>query len=167
MFTEHHITSEEKIQLWGYGPWVEEPDEIKFFKHGFTCCIERFSQGFLYAYVRLYKHPNPYYYRKNLQSFSNLIFNDFLTEEIYTIGFKSNRTYDFIPEHYALLKNPELKKLYKSIQVYRSTQDCIKALEMLTHKMWLIDLQSDKKNIPKNTLLPYHPAMISLQQEVL
>lgn len=30
--SKHLLTSDEKIKYWGYGEWVEEPDEV-FFTH--------------------------------------------------------------------------------------------------------------------------------------
>ena len=43
----HNLTSEEKLAAWGYGEWVEEPEEIKFTYKGFRCLIHRvfFNHG--------------------------------------------------------------------------------------------------------------------------
>lgn len=63
------LTSNEKLEKWGYGEWIEEPDVYEFEHKGFKCVISReiegarrlFSggeSGFLNAFLRvLYGHP--------------------------------------------------------------------------------------------------------------
>lgn len=64
MFTAHFYTSDEKIEKWGYGEWVEEPDYVCFFKHGLACRIARMKNGLLgfsvavYDFHLIFKHDN-------------------------------------------------------------------------------------------------------------
>lgn len=37
----HHVTSDKKLKAWGYGEWVEEPDQIEFEYLGYQCLILR------------------------------------------------------------------------------------------------------------------------------
>ena len=37
----HHFTSNQKLEWFGYGEWVEEPDEVDFEHCGFTCKVIR------------------------------------------------------------------------------------------------------------------------------
>lgn len=41
MEEKHLYTSEEKLKWWGYGEWVEEPDEVLFEHEGIKCKIIR------------------------------------------------------------------------------------------------------------------------------
>lgn len=41
MKQEHRATSEEKLAIWGYGEWVEEPDFVEWEYKGFKCEINR------------------------------------------------------------------------------------------------------------------------------
>lgn len=35
------MTPEEKLQKWGPGPWVDEPDRVEFYAHGLACLMVR------------------------------------------------------------------------------------------------------------------------------
>lgn len=50
---KHLMTSDEKLAQWGYGEWVEEPDEVSFKAHDFLCRIERNPLGAFCGYVIL------------------------------------------------------------------------------------------------------------------
>lgn len=39
----HLYTSDEKLKWWGYGEWVEEPDEVHFDYLGYTCKVLRIA----------------------------------------------------------------------------------------------------------------------------
>jgi hypothetical protein len=41
MELKHTLTSDEKLHAWGYGEWVEEPDEGNFSHEGFSCKVIR------------------------------------------------------------------------------------------------------------------------------
>src|SRR6266852_4741278 len=44
MNSKHLFTSDEKLSWWGYGEWVEEPDEVTFEHMGFACRVIRVAQ---------------------------------------------------------------------------------------------------------------------------
>lgn len=37
----HELTSDEKLNAWGYGEWVEEADTCSFTHHGYVCLVKR------------------------------------------------------------------------------------------------------------------------------
>lgn len=41
MKAKHLLTSDQKLENWGYGEWVEEPDLIEFEHTGFECRVQR------------------------------------------------------------------------------------------------------------------------------
>ena len=44
----------EKLDLFGDGPWMDEPDQLDFESHGFACMVRRnMSTGVLCGYVAL------------------------------------------------------------------------------------------------------------------
>ena len=54
----HHLTSEEKLEKYGYGEWVEEEDERRFIYNKIPCFILRSKLGNLCGYCRLPEnHP--------------------------------------------------------------------------------------------------------------
>lgn len=50
----HLYTSDQKLQIFGYGEWVEEPDLVEFTHNGVDCKIMRHSNGFLCGYIKLH-----------------------------------------------------------------------------------------------------------------
>lgn len=71
MLTSHVYTSEEKMQLWGYGEWVEEPDYVAFFKYGFHCRLYRLEHGSLYGCVSVH-HDSVIFNANNLDLVINI-----------------------------------------------------------------------------------------------
>lgn len=75
MIEKHLFTSDDKLKWWGYGEWVEEPDEIRFECEGIQCHVTRFAVqepfckefhmfgGYLNGYVCIPSH-HPYYHKK-------------------------------------------------------------------------------------------------------
>jgi hypothetical protein len=57
---KHTSTSDDKLELFGYGEWVEEPDEASFFSEGFLCAIFRNRMGALCGYIRI---PEDHHWR--------------------------------------------------------------------------------------------------------
>lgn len=71
MKTLHKLTSEEKLKYFGYGEWVEEPDEAYWEYRGIECIINRncriergffdfINNGHLCGYIKI-PETNPFY----------------------------------------------------------------------------------------------------------
>ena len=43
MKEKHEFTSDQKLKWWGYGEWVEEPDEVNFEHESFECKVLRMA----------------------------------------------------------------------------------------------------------------------------
>lgn len=58
MKTEHHFNREDKLELYGEGEWIDEPDHVEFEHLGYKCEIKRNSIGALCGYIFVTKgHP--------------------------------------------------------------------------------------------------------------
>lgn len=50
--------SESKLEKWGEGPWVAEPDRVEFYAHGLPCLMRRIVLGSWCGYVAVPQgHP--------------------------------------------------------------------------------------------------------------
>ena len=124
----HHFTSDQKLQWWGYGEWVEEPDEVNFDHMGLHCKVIRVSAeepyakkfhmfgGYLCGYVKIPEF-HPFYGKKDIFNFDIDVHggitccSDSLFEG-YWIGFDCAHSNDSVPSMEKLRKTlPELKEM--------------------------------------------------------
>ena len=140
----HHYTSDQKIDWFGYGEWVEEADEVNFFHSRLKCKILRIVKpdgpdfmfgGHLCGYVRippespLFGKDLHYHYDKKitLHVHGGITFADsvnFLHDLGFWIGFDCGHSYDLIP----CMKNrniidPFLKQLQESLPIPEIYED--------------------------------------------
>lgn len=101
-----------KLELYGPGPWMDEPDYEKYEYKGIDCLIKRTtSLGHLCGYVRVPKgHPwfGRDYDNIDYEPHGGLTFAEG-TEEEWEIGFDCAHGGDLVPSfehHRALLSNP-------------------------------------------------------------
>lgn len=63
MKTIHRFTSQEKLEFWGYGEWVEEPDVVLFKHKGLVCVVWRKTDPWKVEdcrqYMKVYKALTP------------------------------------------------------------------------------------------------------------
>lgn len=107
---EKPLSVPEKIQFWGYGPWVAEPDYMEFEQKGFTCRVNRcysrhkdsISGGHLCGYVIL-TPDHPYYKMEKegipIEIHGGLTYSGYLDKEHneWLIGFDCCHCYDLSP----------------------------------------------------------------------
>lgn len=62
---EHLLTSDEKLERWGYGEWIEEPDMVDFIHKGISCkCLREINLnkknhcGYWIGMVYVYEYPS-------------------------------------------------------------------------------------------------------------
>lgn len=51
MKTHQNLTGQARLDEYGEGPWLEEPDHAEWTAHGFTCIVHRGPVGALCGYV--------------------------------------------------------------------------------------------------------------------
>jgi len=153
---EIHIwTTEEKIQRFGNGEWVQEIDYLEFEYLDYECTIcrmcvrepyskeEKYFGGYLCGYVKLPKY-HPYYdleyYDMRIICHGGLTFGE--KNEQYWIGFDCSHSHDYIPSFEFLKetapfmaefkkKTEELKKRFNLEnspifnRIYRNMEFCI------------------------------------------
>lgn len=121
----HKFTSDEKIQWWGYGEWVEEPDEVTFTYNRFKCevlriaCPERYSPqfhmfgGHLCGYVILpIELPLDY---GDLSCHGGITYDE-VKDGKRKIGFDCAHSDDYLPSTEYLIKTlPELIEIQKEL----------------------------------------------------
>ena len=130
----HHFTSNQKLEWFGYGEWVEEPDEVDFEHSGFTCKVIRVVKyegvklehafgGHFCGYVRI-PQGHPWYGEKaydiDCSVHGGLSWSGpppFDNNDEWWVGFDCGHSGDIIPSMGKMLgeireKDPMLKKLY-------------------------------------------------------
>jgi len=109
MIEKHVFTSEQKLAYWGYGEWVEEPDECYWEYRGLKCEIKRHAQieneslagmGHLCGYVILPKdHPweEMEYDKINVDVHGGITYSRILEDGLTQIGFDCAHFVDETP----------------------------------------------------------------------
>jgi hypothetical protein len=163
MEVKHLFTSQQKLEWWGYGEWVEEPDEIRFVHKGLECLVIRicYSEipdnsfmfgGFLCGYVFLPKdHPwngeDFYDDQKGIEVHGGITFSE-EKESKFCLGFDCAHSFDLTPSLEKLKTTPllkhmvdfenEMKKLYPKSPVfnhtYRNVSYCVAECESLANQ---------------------------------
>lgn len=128
----HLYTSDQKLGWWGYGEWVEEPDEVAFQHNGIDCKIVRMVApdgptgeymfgGHLCGYIRI-PEGNPYFQKHYddvpIEAHGGLTYGDM--DRIgagYWIGFDCAHSHDYHPSIEHLKRTiPELIEIQKEFQ---------------------------------------------------
>lgn len=145
---EHLFTSEEKIKWFGYGEWVEEPDEIVFMHAGYKCLVVRKIMpeadgtnfgGYFCGYVSIPKdHP---WHRKSFDEIKcdchgGITYAGTGKSEEFWIGFDCGHSRDLIPSMEHNRKTiPELIKIQQeSAELMKSLPDSVHHLFTPTYK---------------------------------
>lgn len=114
----HHQTTDEKLNRFGYGEWIEEEDERRFIYRGIGCFILRLQLGHLGGYCRL---PDDHPWRKE----DKLFFDSLnIHSSVYFfqkgwIGFASESLSDLIPRTLWDMKESE-SFIFKLEATYRN-----------------------------------------------
>lgn len=161
LIQKHQFKSEEKLKWWGYGEWVEEPDEVEFEHLGFKCWIRRVGirelytteihifGGHLCGYIFIEKkHP---WFGKELKELDDYIDVHYgvtfceMSGELYQIGFDCAHLCDYIPSaEYLKKRMPEFgmiralsheRKQYEIFNpTYRNVQFCIDQCKLMAEQ---------------------------------
>jgi len=120
MKQKHLLTSDTKLALFGYGEWVEEPDECTFKHAGFKCEVIRNLQfGNWLGYLVLPReHPwyGLHYDDIDAVVHGGLTYGKCDENDTWAIGFDCAHTWDIVPMHQIY---PVLVKFY---QAHRSAE---------------------------------------------
>ena len=135
----HKFTSDEKLKSWGYGEWVEEPDEVTFTHNGLDCRIVRVSAigkpdpmygGHLCGYVRIpenHPHFTDHYDDIPIEVHGGLTYSE-EEKHGYWIGFDCAHSFDYSPSiEYLRNTLPELIKIandYKELKKKIGVERC-------------------------------------------
>jgi hypothetical protein len=153
----HNFTSQNKLDWFGYGEWVEEPDEVEFTYKLYECCVTRcilpepstmdvnIFGGHLCGYVRI-PNDHPYlhkrYQQMDISCHYGLTFGECSVG--HWIGFDCAHSSDYVPSlqkfwwkmkedvHplvWNALKNSDSHKTYKNISF--CVQQCIEIVNQL------------------------------------
>jgi hypothetical protein len=141
MIENHKYTSDEKLSCWGYGEWVEEPDEVFFTHEGLDCKVLRvYCQdgpnhiygGHLNGYVRIPK--DHIYYKKEYDDIECDVHGGLTYSrnelEGWWIGFDCAHHEDIVPsmDHFFIVSEEmlELRKIYPFSRVWERSYKNIK-----------------------------------------
>ena len=156
----HKFNSDKKLEWWGYGEWVEEPDVIKFIYRDLQCCIRRTAVndngyifgGHLCGYVELPKnHPWEGHHAMDIdvEVHGGLSFSEG-TEDLWLIGFDCGHSGDLVPsiekmkanevgeeffDRYRDSMTPEIRSLF--IPVYKNIQFVMDECKLLANQIIL------------------------------
>lgn len=131
----HVLTSEQKLNLWGYGEWVEEPDLVSFEYREYECQIQRgchllldvaMGLGQLCGYVNIFPtHP---WFKKDYDEIDATVHGGLTYSALdvetntWVIGFDCAHYNDIIPgaksiveEHKAFMEVFNLPYSYKNV----------------------------------------------------
>lgn len=129
MQENHLLTSDEKLKYWGYGEWVEEPDEVYFIHDGIECRIHRmFAKecsahlfgGHLCGYISIPNDNSCYekhYDDIEIEVHGGLTYAELENDGKYWVGFDCAHSMDYVPSTEYLYKtDPQMIKIKKRNQ---------------------------------------------------
>jgi len=151
MEKKHHFTSDEKLKWFGYGEWVEEPDEALFVHEGIRCHVIRVVKpemngskfgGHFCGYLEI-PEGHPWHGQPSSQIscdvHGGITWTDFNESKEFWIGFDCGHSNDLIPSmDYNRKTIPEL------IQIQKEFEERIKQFKN-TPCSWLFE--SSYKNL--------------------
>lgn len=128
---KHIISSDKKLEYWGYGEWVEEADWAEFEHAGLKCTIIRMAAadgpkggvygGYLTGYIHIPKDNVLYMkdlfdFKHDLEVHGGISFSDF-REGNWLIGFDAAHSCDLTPSMQAIMKkiDDETNNFMKSL----------------------------------------------------
>jgi hypothetical protein len=119
MIQKHLYASDEKLKWWGYGEWVQEPDNIIFDHEGFKCHCLRIVRmnnydafgGHWCGYIYLPEH-HPWY-DLNLHNIEasvhgGLSYSQMQRNATYAVGFDCGHSFDLVPSLEKYLKEDKV-----------------------------------------------------------
>ena len=120
----HLFNSDEKLELYGYGEWVEEPDEVYFMYEGFNCKIKRNPyMGNLCGYVEIPKDIL-YVDEDMLDVYCGITYSQMEDDNKHWIGFDCAHGFDVIPGLEKRIKNyDEIQKIQEYVENFKKTLD--------------------------------------------
>lgn len=153
MIKQFLYTPEEKLQFFGEGEWVDEPDFVEFEYRGFFCQVKRYTNddfgcalygGNLCGFVEVPKdHP---YYQKNyddipMVAHGGLTFSG-MDHERFFIGFDCAHRNDLVPFYrkflLSIFSSERINNITKT--TYKNVEFCIEQCKSIVGQ--LIDLQN-------------------------
>ena len=168
----HYLTSEEKLESWGYGDWVEEADEALFTYKGIKCCVMRMavwegsprqlSLGQLNGYVKIPDdHPlfgkDIYEEEVEIEVHGGLTYGGDLKDNgDFWMGFDCAHSGDLVPSLGKRLESKLIglpaglpKKYYKKFSsflnepIYRNMRFCIEECKKMVDQVLEIGVEKD------------------------
>jgi hypothetical protein len=152
----HDLTSEEKLAAWGYGEWVEEPEQVNFTYKGFRCLIHRvfvshgsiIELGHLCGYVVIAEgHPwfGKHYDDIECEIYGGLTFAETNEKEGCLIGFDCAHSMDICPGTEKLMIEARLRRNFS--MSHRFFERTYKNVEFVRQElMKLVDQAIEVKN---------------------
>lgn len=153
---QYQFTSDEKLQWWGYGEWVEEPDFLEFYHNDIKCIVRRVAikepytkevhifGGHLCGYVRI-PADHPYHHKiyedVNIDCHFGLTFGE--VSNGHWIGFDCGHMGDIIPSMKKLRKKypdlfpipEELKYSWLFNPTYKNIDYCIEQCKSMADQL--------------------------------
>jgi hypothetical protein len=150
------IHKERKLEFFGEGEWIDEPDEIYFCYKGIDCAIlrsvipephsknEKIFGGHLCGYIRI--PPDHTYYHKKYEDMKidchgGLTFGE--VSDGHWIGFDCAHLGDFIPS-VDIFRKQGVKKYFVFNPVYRNLEFCNKQCKSIVDQ--LLKIQQEKSH---------------------
>jgi hypothetical protein len=144
IYKKHEFTSDEKLEWWGYGEWVEEPDYVYFVYKEYSCHVRRrfsldgpiedpiFFGGYLNGYVVI-PRDHPLYAKKGedlkINCYGGVSFAD-MFEKVYVVGFDCAHAADIVPSLHKSRKTQSSYESYKNLSfVIKECKSIVNQLE--------------------------------------
>jgi hypothetical protein len=164
MNKQHLLTSQEKIEAWGEGEWVNEPDLVEFEYLGYKCRIHRvfliegiipkLCFGHLCGYVRISKdhsYAEKDFMEIDLDCHGGLTYARLEDDGFFWIGFDCAHSNDIVPSTNLMYKEMEKKAIEfhshikasdrRLYTLYRNTDFVINECKKIVNQ--LIEMEND------------------------
>lgn len=150
------FTSDEKLEKWHYGEWIEEPDLFIFQYKDYQCEIERKAVGYLCGYVYLYSTDEVE--GEFIDVHGGITFDE-TRNQTRAIGFDCAHSGDILPSlfqnksvldlkkkilHLSRKKSPLLQLI--EVPIYKNMEFCIEECKKIVNQ-----LITFKKNLTDKT----------------
>lgn len=155
MKKEHLFTKDQKVQYWGTGEWIDEPDEVEFDHLGIHCVVKRIYHheiadhmfgGHLCGYCEL-PEGHKFYEKEDFNDWPYDVHGGITFVEDHVIGFDCAHFGDLVPsiglltrdylledsllKKYNELRPSGLNKFLLSDQTYKNSDETYKNMDFV------------------------------------
>lgn len=146
----NHFSINQKLNWFGYGEWVEEPDEVLFTYKDYECKVLRILQqeesnplhffgGYLCGYIRI-PNTHPYHHRifekMEIDCHGGLTFG--CVSIGHWVGFDCAHFLDYVPSLEKMIRSDLDLSIYTSYRMnrhYRNIKFCIKECKNIVDQL--------------------------------